>query len=486
MSAAKRRRDSRPNIIWIMCDDLAWGDLGCYGQTKIRTPNVDALAAGGIRFTQCYSGSTVCAPSRSCLMQGLHQGHATVRANMLGGYRHCLQPEDVTVAEVLHSAGYATGLFGKWGLSNYDQPGVPTRKGFDEFYGYLNQRHAHNYYPTHLWHNEQRVGFPQHKGFVHTRTSDYDAEGNVLLKMADPSAARYSFDVYAEASLDFVRRRADGPFFLYLAYTPPHGVLVVPSLGPYAKLDWPDIRHKEWAAMITRMDGEVGRLVALLSELDIHDNTLMFFCSDNGYSPMGTIPKRLTDAGVPSLEEFFGHRGPWRGGKGDLREGGLRVPMIAHWPAVVRQARTSDLPWAFWDFLPTAARLARAEMPARCDGQSIAAALLGREADQPRRERFYWEFFGAEGLEQAARIGGFWAYRPHAAAPVEVYDVAADPGETDDLAGRRGDVAAKAAELFVREHEPTPYNPTIGETLKDWSARVKAEVGDLPQNIDTF
>lgn len=486
MPAGMRARDGRPNIIWIMSDDLSWGDLGCCGQEKIRTPHVDGLAARGIRFTACYSGSTVSAPSRSSLMQGLHQGHATVRANMLGGYRHSLQPGDVTVAEVLKGAGYATGLFGKWGLAVPDQPGIPTRKGFDEFYGYLNQRQAHSYYPEHLWHNEEKVAFPQHEGFRHQDLARYDGEGRVVLgDMARPAEARYSFDEYAAAALSFVREHRDGPFFLYLACTIPHGVPIVPDLGPYAKLDWPHQRHKEWAAMITRMDGEIGRLVGLLDELGVAENTLVFFCSDNGYATEGYVPKEARARGVPSIEEFFGNRGPFRGGKGDLHEGGLRVPMIAHWPAAIRKARASDFVWAFWDFLPTAAELAGVEAPPS-DGVSIAPLLRGEPERQEEHEFLYWEFYGRDGLEQAVRLGRWRAFRPRTDAPTEVYDALDDPGEERDLAAARPEVRARAEELFVREHAPSPYFPTLGETIDEWRARAEAEGARLAQNVDLF
>jgi arylsulfatase A-like enzyme len=487
MPRETRTADERPNIIWIMCDDLAWADCGWAGQHKIHTPNIDALACRGVTFTRCYSGSTVCAPSRSSLMQGLHQGHATVRANMLGGYRHCLQPEDVTVAHVLKSAGYATGPSGKWGLSNHDQPGIPRKMGFDEFCGYLNQRHAHNYYPTHLWHNEEHLEFPQHEGFRPRQPRIYDEKGHFTGNgMKDPSQARYSFDVYAEASRRFIREHADEPMFVYLAYTPPHGVLVAPELGPYTHLDWPTIEHKEWAAMITHMDEEVGRLVRLLRKLDIYENTLIFFCSDNGYSPFDAIPAEKREAGAPDLDGFFHHRGPFRGGKGDLHEGGLRVPALAHWPAQIHGARQSDIAWAFWDLLPTAAELARADDVPPNDGLSIVPTLLGDEASQPEHDFLYWEFFGADGLEQSAVIGPYRAWRGNAEMPIEVHDVTTDGMETRDLAAERPEIVEQARERFAAEHTRSAYFPSPGETLEDWKNRAAREGTRLMDNINTF
>ncbi|MFW6062237.1 MAG: arylsulfatase [Planctomycetota bacterium] len=487
MSASSRRSDKRPNIIWIMSDDLAWADCGYMGQHKIHTPNIDALACRGITFTRCYSGSAVCAPSRSSLMQGLHQGHATVRANMLGGYRHSLQPEDRTVAHVLKDAGYATGLFGKWGLSNYDQPGIPRTMGFDEFVGYLNQRHAHNYYPTHLWHNETRVEFPQHEGFDPKAPREYDENGRFTGGgMADPSQAVYSFDFCAEHSRRFVREHADEPMFLYLPYTPPHGKLVVPDLGPYAHLDWPTQEHKEWAAMVTRMDEEIGRLIRLLRELDIYENTLIFFCSDNGYSPFTAVPKAKRQAGAPDLDEFFHHRGPFHGGKGDLHEGGLRVPCLAHWPAVIDQRRESDFAWAFWDLLPTAAELGGATELPPTDGLSIAPLLRDQADDQVEHDFLYWEFFGAAGLEQSVVVGPYRAWRGSAEMPIEVYDVTTDGMETRDLAGEQPQIVQRAQQLFESEHAQSAYFPDPGETQEEWRKRADRQNAQLIDNIQTY
>ncbi len=484
--AETNAQTQRPNIIWIMSDDLAWADCGCYGQEIIQTPNIDALSAKGIRFTSAYSGSTVCAPSRSSLMQGLHQGHATIRANMLGGYRHGLGQDDTTVAAVLKQAGYATGLFGKWGLATPSQFGRPNNMGFDEFFGYLNQRQAHNYYPSHLWHNDEKVEYPQHEGFDYQAQSEYDQDGKLILegRMADPSRAVYSFDECAARSLDFVRDHADQPFFLYLAYTPPHGKLVVPDLGPYADADLPHTIHKEWAAMVTRMDTEIGKLVDLLRQLEVFENTLIFFCSDNGYSPMGEVPQTLLDQGIPDLDTVFAHRGPFKGGKGDLHEGGLRVPMIAHWPAGIPEHRVCDTPWAFWDLMPTAAELAGADCP-ETDGVSIVATLRGQDEKQPPRDCLYWEFFGAAGLEQAARIGDFRAWRPNGWSPVEIYAI--DDGmETTDLAEVRPDLVARAEEIFRAEHSQSDYFPNPDENKAAWQERAEAAGANLWDNIEEY
>lgn len=463
----------RPNIIWIMADDLSWADSGCYGQQMIRTPNIDRLAAEGMRFTSCYSGSTVCAPSRSSLMQGLHQGHATVRGNSApGGYRHSLQPEDITVAEVLRQAGYATGLFGKWGLALYDQPGIPRNKGFDEFFGYLNQRHAHNYYPPYLWRNEHRVFFPQHEGHEHREPDQYDARGRIIPnRMEEPAAAQHSFDVYARASEQWLQAHHEEPFFLYLAYTLPHMVLEVPELGPYTDEDWP-LPHRIYAAMVTHLDSAVGRIMELLRRLGIDENTLVFFTSDNGYSHAGLKVE-------PTLDEFFDHRGPFKGRKGNLHQGGLRVPTIARWPGVIEPGQTCNEPWAYWDLMPTATELAGVECP-RTDGVSIVPMLTGDSANRPEREYLYWEYHD----EQSVRLGEYWAWRAHPDQPVEIYHADEDPQQERDLAPEMPDLVARIEQIMAEAHEPNLYFPAPGQTREDWErALAEAEI-ELPENID--
>ena len=466
----------KPNIIWIMADDLSWGDLGCYGQKLIATPNIDRLAAEGMRFISCYSGSTVCAPSRSCLMQGLHTGHASVRDNMVafdgGMYRPCLMPEDVTVAQVLRGAGYKCGLFGKWGLSVPGQPGLPNDKGFDEFFGYLNQRHAHSYYPPFLYHNRERVNLPDNVGHNHLAPNEYDREGRIIPNGCAGPNPQYAFDLYAARSLDFVRRYAGEPFFLYLAYTIPHGVHEVPELGIYKDRPWPLV-HRVFAAMVTRMDTAVGELVSLLQELGIDENTLIFFASDNGYSLSGA-------ASNPSLDEVFNHRGPFKGDKGGLDQGGVRVPAIAWWPGRIPSGVVSDQIWAFWDFLPTAAEAAGAEVPLNCDGISILPTLLGERFRQPQRDYLYWEF----GNQQAARIGPWWTCRRRPSDAVQVYDADADPQQEHDLAAEKPEIVRRAERIFREAHVPNPQSPSPGETYDQWSARRERAGLVLENNVD--
>jgi len=421
-AAAKPAR--KPNIIFILADDLGYGDLGCYGQQKIRTPNIDRLAAEGMKFTQCYAGSTVCAPSRCALMTGLHTGHTRIRGND----RKPLLPEDVTVAEVLREAGYATGLVGKWGLGEPDTTGIPTRQGFDSFLGYLNQRHAHNYYPDYLWRNEEKVPL-----------------ANEVANGVATKRVQYAQDLFAEEALAFVERSKDKPFFLYYAVTIPHANneagkagMEVPSDEPYAGQDWPK-NEKNFAAMVTRLDTDVGRLMARLKELGLDDDTIVFFTSDNGpHREGGHNP------------DFFDSSGPLRGIKRDLYEGGIRVPMIVRRPGVVPAGKTSDHVWAFWDFLPTAADIAGAETPKGLDGLSVLPVLRGEKA--PEHEYLYWEFH-EQGGKRAVRMGDWKAVRLLAKnGKTELYDLRDDLGETRDVAAAHPDIVARLEAVMQSAH----------------------------------
>jgi arylsulfatase A-like enzyme len=418
--AATFSAQTRPNIIFIQADDLGYGDLSCYGQRKFKTPNIDRLAAEGMRFTQYYAGGTVCAPSRSALMTGQHTGHTRIRGNA----RYPLLPEDVTVAKVLKSTGYGTALIGKWGLGEAGTTGVPNRQGFDYFFGYLNQRHAHNYYPTFLWRNEERIK-------LRNVVPDEDGEGSGN----STNRVDYTHDLMAEEALKFIERNSGGPFFLYLAFTIPHANneaknkgMEVPDLGEFASEDWPD-QEKAKAAMITRMDRDVGRLMASLKKLGIDDNTLVFFTSDNG-------PHREGGADP----DFFDSNGPLRGIKRDLYEGGIRVPMIARWPKRIKAGAKSDQVWAHWDFLPTGAEIAGVKPPANIDGISMLNALLGRR--QRNHEFLYWEFH-ERGFSQAARMGDWKAVRRSQDSPLELYDLKNDLGEQNDVAVKHPEVVKK-------------------------------------------
>ncbi len=356
------RAENRPNIIVIMADDLGYADLGCYGQERIQTPNINQLAAEGTRFTQCYAGAPMCAPSRCVLMTGKHTGHATVRGNHAQNAplhdgeanRVPLKADDVTVATLLKQAGYATGITGKWGLGEPDSTGLPNDHGFDEWFGYLNQSHAADYYTDYLWRNKERQTI----------------EGNL-----NGRRTVYSADLFSEFSLDFIRKNQASPFFLCVATTIPHKNLEVPDLGAYADEPWPE-DAKAYAAMVTRMDKHVGQIMALLKELDLDRKTIVFFTSDNG--------------SAKGWEGIFDSCGPLRDKKFSLYEGGIRCPMIVRWPDKVPAGAESQTVWYFADFLPTAASLAETRVPVPVDGVDVTPALLYTDHDLP--ERFlYWE-----------------------------------------------------------------------------------------------
>jgi arylsulfatase A-like enzyme len=410
----------KPNIILILADDLGYGDLGCYGQKLIATPNIDKLAADGIKFSQAYCGSTVCAPSRCALMTGYHMGHARIRGNA----RVDLQSEDVTVAEVLKSSGYRTGIFGKWGLGTAGNSGVPNRQGFDEWYGFLDQKHAHTQYPTQLWQNEEEA-------FL---------DGNF-----GPGRKDYAHDIFTERGLKFIEQNKANPFFLYLAYTIPHANneltrqtgdgMEVPDEGPYATRDWPK-QDRKFAATVHRLDRDVGRILEAVKNSGIEDHTLILFASDNGaHREGGNHP------------EFFKSSGPLRGIKRDLYEGGIRTPFIARWTGTIKPAQVSDAVFAFWDFLPTCAELAGVKPPAGTDGISFAHALRGQP--MAKREYLYWEFH-ERGFSQAVRLGNWKGVRKASRKnSIELYDIVKDPGESNDVAAQNAAVVKRIAEIMV-------------------------------------
>jgi arylsulfatase A-like enzyme len=428
---------TKPNIVFILADDLGYGDLGCYGQDKIRTPKLDRMASEGMRFTQAYAGCSVCAPSRCALMTGMHTGHCTVRGNALVP----LRPEDRTVAEVVKEAGYTTGLVGKWGLGEAGSTGTPNKKGFDSFYGYLHQGHAHNYYPAFLWRNRQKEPL----------------EGNVISAVNGVSEKKtqYAADLFGKEALGFVEKNKDGPFFLYLAYTTPHANnertkaegngMEVPDLGAYGDRDWP-LPEKCKAAMISRMDADIGKLLARLRELKIDENTIVFFSSDNGPHKEGGNDPR-----------FFDSAGGLRGIKRDLYEGGIREPMIVRWPKHIQAGSVSDLPWAFWDVLPTCAELAGAESAKGIDGVSIVPTLLGK-GEQKSQPYLYWEFHES-GSKQAVRFGDWKAIKFGPDGPIELYDLRADVGEQQNVAASHPDVVATAAKFIESARTPSDRWP---------------------------
>ena len=432
----------KPNLIFILADDLGYGDLGCFGQKKIKTPNLDGMAKKGMKLTQFYAGSTVCAPSRCVLMTGLHTGHAYIRGNG----RHNLRPSDFTVAELFKKAGYKTGCFGKWGLGNEGTDGIPTKQGFDSFYGYLHQGHAHNYYPTFLIKNESRIklrNIPEQESKTGAGWASVRRD--------------YSHDLITENALHWIDMNHNEQFFLYLPFTIPHANnegkrgtkdgQEVPDYGIYRDKNWTN-QNKGQAAMITRMDSDIGRILSKLNKYKISNNTLIIFSSDNGHHREGG-----------NDPEFFNANGPLRGMKRDLYEGGIRVPTIAYWPNRIKAGSTSDQPFYFGDLMATAAELAGTSSPSALDSISFLPTLINNSKQQKKREFIYWEFLEKKGA-QALVLGesGRWkALRNNSAiAPIEIYDLKNDIGEINNIANIHPEIVSKAEELFKTEHVSNP------------------------------
>ncbi len=422
----------KPNVIFVLSDDLAQGDLGCYGQKLIKTPTLDAMAKDGIRFTQAYCGTSVCAPSRTSLMIGRHMGHSPIRGNRE------VQPEGqkplpegtYTVAKLFRDNGYATACVGKWGMGLFDTPGSPLKVGFDHFFGYNCQRHAHSYFPTFLYRDDKRFDLPGNDGKGVGKT--------------------YAQDLIADETLAWVTANKDKPFFLYYAVTLPHGRQEIDSLGAYKDEPWTE-QQKTYAAQVTRLDTDLGRLLAKLKDLKLDEKTLVIVAGDNGssFAPNSEIGKRF--------DQTMG--GKLRGFKRTLYEGGLRQACVARWPGVVPAGKVSDDPWAFWDFLPTCADLLGAKLPAdvKTDGVSIVPLLKGGPA--PKRDCFYWELHESGPSLQAVRFGDWKAVKNGPSAAVELYDLKADPGETTDLAAKNPDLVARATKLIADSRDDHPDWP---------------------------
>jgi len=415
----------KPNIVFIIGDDLGRADLGCYGSKQVKTPNIDRLATEGMCFTEAYSGCTVCAPARSVLMTGYHMGHTSVRSNP-GGVP--ILAEDMTVAQVLKQAGYACGGFGKWGLGDVQTTGVPEKHGFDVFFGYYHQVHAHDYYPSYLWRNSEKVTL----------------SGN-----QDGKRQQYSHYLIFEQMQKFLRENKDRPFFCYAPWTPPHGKYEIPSDEPtwqiYKDKPWPD-NAKVVAAMTSMVDRHVGEVSALLKEMNLDDRTIVFFTSDNG------APNRF--------EGLLDSCGPLRGNKGNLYEGGIRVPMIVRWPGKIKAGTVSDHIWYFTDVMETLAELAGTKPAKGGDGISVVPTLLGENIvgrKQERHDCLYWEYGPEKRFMQAVRMGNWKAVRPKPDAPLELYDLSKDIGEKDNVAAQHPEVVAKIeACLKTCRTEPRP------------------------------
>lgn len=430
---APLRAAERPNFIFILSDDLAQGDVGCYGQKLIQTPHLDRMAAEGTRYLQAYCGTSVCAPSRSSLMTGLHSGHCPIRANRE------VQPEGqkplpegtFTVARLLKEHGYATACIGKWGMGMFDTAGSPLKVGFDHFYGYNCQRHAHSYFPTYLYNDDQRFELPGNDGQGVGET--------------------YAQNLIADETVRWIREHKDQPFFLFYSITLPHGRYEIDDLGIYQDRDWTP-QQKNYAAMVTRLDSDIGRILNLLRDLGLSERTLVITSGDNGssFNPDSEIGKRF--------DQTMG--GKLRGYKRSLYEGGLRQAAIAWQPGTVPAGRVTDEPWAFWDYLPTAAELIGAELPqsARTDGHSLVSFLRGGPA--PRRDYFYWELHEQASL-QAVRLGNWKGVRNGPSQGIELYDLAVDEAELRNVAAEHPEVVQRIETIMATARTEHPDWPLV-------------------------
>ena len=447
------REAARPNIIFIVVDDMGWADLGCYGSTAIQTPNLDRLANEGMRFTDAYAGHTVCAPSRCALMTGKHTGHATVRAN---AGTAPIRDSDVTIAEVLKPAGYATGGFGKWGLGVMGSEGAAEKQGFDTFFGYYHQVHAHTYYPPFLVEDGEPF-------LLRANARTYDLEPDELqsdlqayqaYKSMSPKGPfvpratpdgdyQFSHDLVFERTLEFIRKNRDGPFFCYAPWTPPHAAYHLPEDEPAVQLyrgkPWSD-RAKVHAAFVSMVDRQVGELMQVLKELGISDRTAVFFMSDNGASNR--------------FEGELDSSGPLRGAKRSMHDGGIRSPLIAHWPRKIAAGAVSHQVTYTPDMMPTLAELAGAEefVPLDVDGLSIAPTLLGNGDEQGQHDFLYWEW-DQRGHDRALRHGK-WKLVSSEPGVWQVFDLETDISESNDVAPEHPDLIARAEEWIKANRTP--------------------------------
>lgn len=427
----------KPNLVFILADDLGYGDLSCYGQKMFETPKIDALAASGTRFTSAYSGSTVCAPSRCALMTGKHTGHCRVRGN--GKNEEVLRKDDLVIPEVLKGAGYETAIFGKWGLGSLGHPGYPNDKGWDEWFGYFSQFHAHQYYPQMLLHNRQHVEL---KGNWGTQRKEYAP------------------DVIHEQAMQWLDKRGtDKPFFLYYNSTIPHtdnelgrdtgNGQSVPEDAPFGAKPWPQV-EKNFAAMVSRLDRLVGGLVQKLKDKGVYENTLLVFTSDNGAHKEGGHDAK-----------FFQSSGPVRGTKRDLTEGGIRVPAFAVWANKIPAGKVDNTPWAFWDVMPTFCEASGAKAPRDIDGTSVLSQWMGK--GPVPHAHFYWEFHEG-GFAQAVRQGN-WKCIKQKNGKVELYDLSKDLGEDRDLASENPKVLEEMKALIRKSRTDSADWPVPATAL---------------------
>ncbi|QDU36619.1 Arylsulfatase [Maioricimonas rarisocia] len=430
-TAAPAHAVEKPNVVYIMADELGYYELSCMGHPYIETPHIDRMASEGLRFTQALAGSSLCAPTRCVLMTGKHSGHTSVRTN---GGGTPLRAGEATIASMLKQQGYATGGFGKWGCGGRGSTGVPEDHGFDVFFGYYDQVHAHSYYPPYLIRNSKEIPLPGNQG--------------------GRSGETYAHYVIVERARDFIRTNRNQPFFCYMPVTPPHGMFDIPESDPawqkYADRDWP-LEAKRYAAMVTMLDRNVGDVLSLLKELELDEKTIVCFCGDNGGNDYFRNDDRPRGFHGPNVDPESDSQ--FRGRKGTLYEGGLRIPMIVRWPGQIDPGRVSDLLWYFPDVLPTVAELTGATPPDDIDGISIVPELIGEEAagrEQPQHDYLYWELNN----QIAVREGTWKAIRPGKNKAWELYDLSTDISEENSVADAHPEVLTRLKEIAEAAHEP--------------------------------
>jgi len=488
----------KPNIVFILSDDLSYRDVSCYGQQCYNTPNIDALAQTGVRFTQAYAAAPECAPSRGCLLTGLHTGHSSIRLNSSARGQDNLKDEDVTIAEVLKECGYNTAFTGKWGVGLPGTEGVPYKQGFDYAFGYYDQTRAHTYIPKFLWENDKKIEFPENYGFnMYDRynykgnkaINIYDTNGKLKIEeLKDPYKFTYSENPIREAALNFIDKnnpaKTGKPFFLYYATQLPHGPVIVDDIGEMANPIEVNQLSREWAAMVKKMDQSVGAIVHKLKEEGLYENTIIFFASDNGYSMCG-YTERGNGPDWPD-DPWLKNKGPFAGGKFSVLEGGCRVPFIVSWPAKFKPAISGEPVW-LPDFFPTAVELARGEYNNRLDGISLLPLLQ----QEPFKGHEYLYFSRRQ--EQAVRMGDWKAYRKKPGEQVELYLIEEDTYTLRDLSGIYPDVAKKAAHIMDTEYEPHEWYWNPNETAAEYeNKKEKAKVTNnilpvyRPNDIESF
>lgn len=469
---SEQNKQQKPNIIYILADDMSYYDIKGLGQKYFDTPNLDNLMNDGIFFKEAYSGSPECGPSRASILTGMHMGHCRVRSNRSYRGQEHLEDEDVTIAEILKKAGYVTGMYGKWGVGIPGTSGTPDKQGFDYSFGYYDQLRAHGYFPNYLMENGEVFPMPQNYGFdmqnsyAHSKSPTskhtYSKDGKLIPKgVKEPSKATYSQNIIQEKALNFISENKDEPFFLYYPTQLPHGPLIVPDISKFMDQPW-DTKHKEWAAMMELLDAHVGQIIKLLDELDIRDNTLILFSSDNGYSQWGYMGRK-----AHLNDPIFDNKGPWDKGKFIATDGGSRVPLIANWPNVIKPGTTSNQMVALYDIFATACDIADVNPP-KIDGKSFLPILKGEfSANKKLHEYLYWENGSFNHNMQSARFRNWFAYRKNYTDSIKVFDLSNDISCSKNLSETHPEIVKEANTIFKKEHSPSKWYSNPEDTEEE-------------------